>query len=367
MLSAFYPYRGGIAQFGAQLYRALENEHEVRAYTFKRQYPGLLFPGKTQFVSEGDPADEIPANRLLDSVGPWTFAKTARKIATQQPDVVISQYWMTFFAPSFARVHRKLKSTKRVSILHNVIPHEKRFFDKKANQMFLKQNDGFIVMSDKVLNDLLSLKPDAKYLRMDHPVYDQFGEKIARETALDRLGLAPDKKYLLFFGFIRDYKGLDVLLKSLLQVDSDVHLIVAGEVYGDFQKYDQLLDEHQLRDRVHCFTDYIPDEKVTDFFSAADACVLPYKSATQSGITAIAGHFEVPMIITDVGGLKESIQDGVNGLVVDKPEPELVAKSVNRFYQEQLKEHLSRGMKAWREEHSWENFASELVRFIESL
>ena len=368
LFSAFYPYRGGIAQFSAMLYRALEHEHEVEAFTFKRQYPNFLFPGKTQFVTEEDIADEIPARRDLDSVNPFTFGKSARKINEFQPDLFISQYWMTFVGPSVGTMHKRLKKgTKRITILHNVIPHEKRFFDKGANNYFLKHNEGFVVMSDAVLNDLLSLKPDAKYLRIDHPVYSQFGEKQEREAALKKLKLDPEKHYLLFFGFIRGYKGLDLLLQALAKLDDSIELIVAGEIYGSFDPYQEIIDKENLKERVHLFTDYISDDQVSDYFSASDVCMLPYKSATQSGITAIAHHFDVPIIATDVGGLKESIHHESNGLVVPTPDPEAISKAIMRYFDEDMKEAMSKQIAADKKENSWENFAQRLIEFSRTL
>ena len=367
LLSAFYPYRGGIAQFSAMLYRALEQENEVKAYTFKRQYPNFLFPGKTQFVEEGDNADQIPARRDLDTINPFTFGKTARKIKEFEPDLFISQYWMTFFGPSKGTVHKRLKGTKRITILHNVIPHEKRFFDKGANNYFLKQNEGFVVMSDAVMNDLLSLKPDAKYLRIDHPVYNQFGEKQDRNSALKKLKLNPEKKYLLFFGFIRGYKGLDLLLHALSKLDDSIELIVAGEIYGSFDPYQEIIDKDKLADRVHLFTDYISDDQVSDFFSASDVCMLPYKSATQSGITAISHHFDLPIIATDVGGLKESIHHESNGLIVPEPDPEAISKAISRYFSESMKEEMSKKIATEKLDNSWENFAEKLIEFSKTL
>lgn len=368
LFSAFYPYRGGIAQFSAMLYRALEKENEVKAFTFKRQYPNFLFPGKTQFVAEGDIADQIPAQRSLDTINPFTFGKSAREINVFQPDLFISQYWMTFFGPSTGTVHKRLtKGTKRIAILHNVIPHEKRFFDKGANNYFLKQNEGFVVMSDAVLNDLLSLKPDANYLRIDHPVYNQFGETQDRNAALKKLKLNPDKNYLLFFGFIRGYKGLDLLLQALSSLDDSIELIVAGEIYGSFDPYQEIIDKEKLSDRVHLFTDYISDDQVSDFFSASDVCLLPYKSATQSGITAIAHHFDLPIIATDVGGLKESIHHESNGLIVPEPNPEAISAAISRYFKEEMKEGMSAKIASEKKENSWENFAEKLIEFSKTL
>ena len=368
LFSAFYPYRGGIAQFSAMLYRALAEEHDVSAFTFKRQYPGFLFPGSSQYVTEDDNADAIDADRVLDSVNPLSFRSAAKRINKTKPELYIGQYWMTFFGPAMSGMQKRIsKEAKRINILHNVIPHEKRFFDKKANRMFLKQNDGFVVLSDVVLKDLLSLKPDAKYLRIDHPIYNHFGAKIERAEALKSLGLNADHKYLLFFGFIRDYKGLDLLLDALNGLPLEYHVIVAGEVYGSFDKYVSQIEAHNLKERVHLFTEYISDAEVTRYFSASDVCMLPYKSATQSGITAISHHFDLPIIATDVGGLKENTRDGETGLIVSKPDPNLISTSVLKYFDENLKDEFSQNIALKKAENSWDNFAKRIVEFSESL
>ncbi|MFT5858889.1 MAG: glycosyltransferase involved in cell wall biosynthesis [Flavobacteriaceae bacterium] len=368
LFSAFYPYRGGIAQFSAMLYRALEKEHTVNAFTFKRQYPGFLFPGSSQYVSDDDSADSIEALRVLDSVNPVTFTTAAKKINETHPRLYIGQYWMTFFGPAMAGMQKRItKSAKRISILHNVIPHEKRFFDKKANRMFLKQNDGFVVLSDVVLRDLLSLKPDAKYLRIDHPIYNQFGEGLNRAEALTKLGLDSSNNYLLFFGFIRDYKGLDLLIEALVDLPSDTHVIVAGEVYGSFEKYQKTIDSLGLNARIHLFTEYISDSEVSTYFSASDVCMLPYKGATQSGITAISHHFNLPIIATDVGGLKENTRHDETGLVVSQPDSKLIAEAVDHYFTAKLKLSFSKNIEAEKSENSWENFAQKIVEFSHSL
>ncbi len=367
LLSVFYPYRGGIAQFSAMLYRALEKEHQLKAYTFSRQYPNVLFPGTSQFVTKDDNADKIPAKRTLDSVNPFTFVKTAKEINAFDPDLFISQYWMTFFGPAIGGVQKKLKKgTKRISILHNVIPHEKRFFDNFANKSFLKHNEGFVVLSDAVLKDLLSIVPDAKYLRIDHPVYNQFGEKTERNTALESLGLDQSKKFLLFFGFIRDYKGLGLLLKALADLPDDFELIVAGEIYGSFEKYQQIINAKNLGNRVHLYNQYIPDDEVATYFSASDVCILPYRSATQSGITAIAHHFNLPIIATDVGGLKETIEHEKTGLMI-QPDVDELKNAIQLYYTENRQTLFSEEIKRNKKDNSWENFAEKVIAFAEEL
>ena len=367
LFSVFYPYRGGIAQFSAMLYRALEKEHNPEAFTFSRQYPGILFPGSSQYVLESDKADEIPAKRILDSVNPFSFRSAAKEINSSKPDLFISQYWMTFFGPSTGGLQKRLApGTKRISILHNVIPHEKRFFDNYANRSFLKHNEGFVVLSDAVLQDLLSIEPNAKYLRIDHPVYNHFGDKLERNDALGKLSLSTEKKYILFFGFIRSYKGLDLMLETLVNLPDEYELIVAGEIYGSFDPYQAIIDQSNVQARVHLYNQYIPDDEVNVYFSAADLCVLPYKSATQSGITAIAHHFDLPIVATNVGGLKETIQNGETGFVVEPNIEELGEAILNSFGGDNLV-NFSKNIAVRKLENSWENFAKKVIDFSETL
>lgn len=367
LLSTFFPFRGGIAQFNANIFRELEKTQDVKAFTFKRQYPNFLFPGETQYVTEKDQVDKIPATQVLDTVNPLTYFSTAKKIKQFGPDVLIMKYWMTFFAPSLGLVSKKLKKAKRICILDNLIPHEKRFFDTAFNNYFVKQIDGFVVMSDKVLVDLLSVKPNAAYIRIDHPLYDHFGAVKTKEVACASLGLDPSKKYVLFFGFIRDYKGLDLLIEAMKSVDESVELIVAGEVYGTFDKYQELIDRLQLRKRIHLFNQYISDSEVTDFFSAVDVCVLPYKSATQSGITAISYHFDLPVIATDVGGLKETIKHGETGLIVDAISSEAIARSISHYFERDSKSVFFSAIQKFKKENSWETFTDKMLAFIDGL
>jgi glycosyltransferase involved in cell wall biosynthesis len=369
-LSTFYPYRGGIAQFNALLYRQLEKNHELHAITFKRQYPSLLFPGKTQFVTSDDVADPIPSQRWLDTINPVSYINTARKIRSLKPDVVLTKYWMTFFAPSLGFVlSRQSRFTKRIAILDNVIPHERRFFDHAFNRYFLNRNDAFIAMTEKVKADLLSYLPEAKCLVIPHPVYNQFGPRLNREEALDALGLnqLKDKNILLFFGIIRDYKGLDVLLETLAKLDNSYHLIIAGEAYGDFMKYTRIMDQLNIRHRCHVFERYIDDHEVPHFFSASDVCMLTYKSATQSGISGISQHFELPTIATNVGGLAESILPGETGYVVADVDPIEIAKTVQTYFLENKKDIFRGNIGLENKANSWESFSKTLLDFIDTI
>jgi len=368
-LSTFYPYRGGIAQFNASLYRALEKEHQVKAFTFTRQYPEFLFPGKTQMVTEKDNADKIPAERLLDTVNPLTTGVTAKAIKKIQPDILLMKYWMPFFAPSLGAVAGKMKSkTKSIAILDNVIPHEKHFYDIPLTKYFLNRCDGFVVMSESVKKDLLSLNPDAKYILHHHPYYDHFGNKEEISTAREKLNIGKDQKVLLFFGFIRGYKGLDILLEAFKNAPSDYTLVIAGEPYEDFAKYQPALDGLKAQGKnIVDFIRYIEDHEVPILFSASDVCVLSYKSATQSGIASIAMHFDLPMIVTNVGGLPEEVENGKTGMITPEVNASSVWKSIEQYFQQNLKTIFQQNIAATKQQRSWKNLADRLVEFSKTL
>jgi len=369
-LSTFHPFRGGIAQFNARLMRELESQgHTVSPYTFTTQYPEKLFPGKTQMVTAEDVADPINAPRVVSSVGPWTWPSTANTIAKGRPDVLLMKYWMSFFGPSLGSVSGALRKrgVKAITMLDNVIPHEKRFFDTAFTRYFLKRSDGFVAMSEKVKADLLSLRPDAKVILLPHPLYDHFGAPLPMAEARRKLGIVDDRKVSLFFGFIRDYKGLDLLIDAMAKLPADHVLVIAGEPYGDMGKYHEAIARHGLKDRVVDHIRYIADQEVPMFFSAADAVVLPYKSATQSGITAIAYHFGTPVIATDVGGLKESVEHDRTGLMVPVAEPVAIAKAIAAFHASGRAPVYRARIAELREELSWKRFAAQLVAFASSL
>jgi glycosyltransferase involved in cell wall biosynthesis len=362
-LSTFYPLRGGIAQFNAALYREFEKLHEIEAITFKRQYPNMLFPGETQYVTENDTkADKIISFELLDSVNPFSWYSSARRIRDFDPDLLIMKFWMPFFGPSLGTVSgRMYNECKRIAILDNVIPHEKRFYDIPATKYFLKRTDGYIVMSEKVRDDLLSLKPDAKYRLVKHPLYDHFGEAVDKKEARAKLNLDQDKKTLLFFGFIRDYKGLDLLIDAFDKLDNNYQLVIAGEVYGSFDKYEELIQKNKNKERIHKHVKYIGDDEVPLYFSAADTCILPYKSATQSGITSISFHFELPMLATDVGGLKELIQHEKTGIIIPEASAGAISKGIEHFFNSDNTDKFKNNIRAEKAEMSWEYLAKQII------
>ena len=369
ILSCFYPYRGGIAQFNAAIYQELGKAHDVAAFNFKRQYPGFLFPGKTQYVTPEDEAFPVPSQALLDSVNPLSWLRTARAIEAWNPDLVIVRYWMPFFGPSLGYVTRRLrKRCKVISILDNVIPHERRFFDKPFSKYFLRGSSGSIVMCSEVASDLRALQPDARYRILPHPLYSHFGEKLPREEAERMLGLRPGKKNLLFFGLIREYKGLDILLEAFRDLGDDYQLVVAGEPYGSFAKYQALIDACPGRDRIRLFPEYIRDSEVKKYFSAADVTVLPYRSATQSGISSVSYHFEVPMITTGVGGLREAVEGAGTGLVAEEVSPAAVKREIERYFADpQLQARCVENIRKEKERLSWNRFCRELLGFADTL
>ena len=371
VLSCFYPLRGGIAQFNANLISELGRVHEVRAFNFTRQYPNLLFPGKTQYVTPEDEAVPVESKALLDTANPFSWGRTAREIASWKPDVLIMRYWMSWFAPSLGSVARKMpRGCRTIGILDNVIPHEPHFFDRPFTSWFLKSLDGCVTLCGEVASDLLKIRPEARYTVLPHPVYNHFGSRLEKAEAEQLLGI-PNKegsRNLLFFGLIREYKGLDILLRALRLLDSRYRLIIAGEPYGSFEKYQALIDADPDPSRIFLYPQYIRDSDVKKYFSAADLTVLPYRSATQSGISAVSNHFELPMVVTDVGGLKETIGDRGTGLVCEECTPECVAAAIERYFEEpELRESMVENIKKENERLSWNRFCKNLVEFIDSL
>jgi len=366
ILSPFYPYRGGIAQFSAMLYKTLEEEkHTVKAFNFKRLYPDLLFPGKTQYVEEGDNAIPIPNERILDSINPFSYGKTAKAIKAFKPDVLIISYWMSFFVPGYAHVaNRMRKQCKVITLIHNAIPHEPKFFDKPMASVFFKQCDGFIVMSDIVKDDLQLLRPGAKYMLNPHPLYDHFGAKISKEEARIQLNISPDKKTLLFFGLIRDYKGLDLLVDAMNNLDDSYQLLIAGETYGSFDKYQQQIENSSARSRIFVHNQYISDDKIPVFFSAADALILPYRSATQSGVVSIAYHYNLPMMATPVGDFPNSIAVPGTGIISTDISAEAISNGIMELFIPENQASFSAHIAKEKEALSWETLTRKLIEFI---
>ncbi|MES2800496.1 MAG: glycosyltransferase [Bacteroidota bacterium] len=369
IFSAFYPFRGGIAQFNAKLFRELQSKDQsVKAFTFTKQYPKILFPGQTQMVAEGDLADKIPAKRIVNPFNPFSYFSAVKKLKKSDPDVFISNYWMTFFGVCFGFLANRFpKKVVRIGLIHNLIPHEQKFFDTFLTSYYLKRHDGFIVLSEAVEKDLLKLQPTAKVVRLFHPWYDHFGVLQNQVEARQQLGLAPDKKTILFFGLIRAYKGLELLLESFSLLNDDVQLIIAGEAYEDVAKYQSIIDKSPNKERIHFHNRYIEDSKVRLYFSAADVCALPYKSATQSGITAIAFHFELPVVVTNTGDLKKTVEDIGAGLVAKSHEPEEFSALISSALEHESNQGFRNAIKNAKQLNSWSLFTDKVLSFSNDL
>ena len=354
-----YPLRGGLATYNERLARAFrEAGDEVRIVTFSLQYPDFLFPGQTQFSTEPGPTD-LAIEVSLNSVNPISWILVGRKLRAERPDLVIFRFWLPFMGPALGTVARLVRGnehTRVVAITDNVIPHEQRPGDGPLTRYFLRACDGFVTMSRSVLQDLQRLGFGRKpALYRPHPLYDNFGPIKSKEEALEALGLPATTGYLLFFGFIRAYKGLDILLEAFADarlVQLPIKLIIAGEFYEDAAPYEELIRRYQLEDRIIRAMDFIPNEQVVNYFCAADLIVQPYKNATQSGVSQIAYHFERPMLVTDVGGLAELIPGGVVGYVVP-PTAAAIADAVADFYALQREESFVVGVREEKKQFSW--------------
>lgn len=366
ILSPFYPYRGGIAQFSAMLYNELAKEHMVEAFNFSRLYPDFLFPGKTQYVEDGDNAVPIESKRTLDSINPFSYQSTVNEIERFSPDVLIIAYWMSFFVPGYAYIANRLKKKcKVITLLHNAIPHEPRFFDKPLASLLFKQCDGFIVLSDNVKKELLSLCPSARMLLNPHPLYNHFGEKEDKSSARKTLGIDEHKKTLLFFGLIRDYKGLDLLIDAMQFLDESYQLCIAGECYGSFDKYSKQIAASVHRESIYPFIRYVNDREIPRLFSAADVLVLPYRSATQSGVVSVAYHFDLPMISTNVGDFADSIALPQTGIVVPEITSGSLSSGIQTFFRPGNADVFLRHIAKEKEKLSWQKLGERLISFIQ--
>jgi glycosyltransferase involved in cell wall biosynthesis len=365
ILGTAYPYRGGLSAFNERLaYEFQSQGHEVEIYTFTHQYPNFLFPGKTQYSTEPAP-ENLKIVRKVHSYNPFNWFKVGREIARKKPDLMITKFWLPFMAPCFgtiARIVRRNKHTQLVSILDNVIPHEHRIGDKMFVRYFIRPTDGFVAMSKSVLADLRLFTADKPAVFSPHPLYDHYGERLPRETALSMLNLNPDNRYVLFFGFIRGYKGLDLLLEAFADnrlKEDGVKLIVAGEFYGDPEPYLKQIKDLQIEDRVVLCTDFIPDSEVNRYFSAADIVAQPYKTATQSGVTQIAFHFEKPMLVTNVGGLPEIVPNGKIGYVTE-PDSKQIADALCKFFEEHHQEKFEKNIVEEKQKYAWSTFTDAI-------
>lgn len=370
LLGTAWPFRGGLAVYNERLARQFEAEgHEVEIYTFTLQYPSFLFPGKTQFSSEPKPQG-LAIKRCVNSCNPFNWLRVGREIARKAPDMLVIKFWLPFMGPCFgtiAALVRRNGRTRVISILDNLIPHESRPGDRPFTWWFCRSVDGFVAMSRAVLADVDRFAVNAGKPRVfsPHPLYDNFGLPAEREGACERLGLDPDCRYLLFFGLIRDYKGLDWLIEAFARASlSGIKLIVAGEFYNDGQHYFDLAQSLGVADRIVWKTEFVPDSEVRNYFAVADLIVQPYKTATQSGVTQIAYHFEKPMLVTRVGGLAEIVPDGKVGYAVE-PNVEAITEALNDFASSPDPNRFLAGIREEKLKYSWEVMAAAVRSMIE--
>ncbi|HVN49173.1 MAG TPA: glycosyltransferase [Bacteroidota bacterium] len=371
LLGTAYPWRGGIAHYVALLAKHMQKEqHHVDVVTFRRQYPALLFPGKTQNET-GDLGIILPTESLMDSINPFNWIRVGLKLRKRNPDAVIFKYWLPFFGPCFGTICRMVKfhrKTKIIAICDNVLPHEHRPGDKIFTRYAFGVVDGYIVQSDSVEKDLTKLIAHPQYKKVAHPIYEIFGEPLSKQAARERLRLT-EEHIILFFGYVRRYKGLDVLLEAmkLVQHRQKIKLMVVGEFYDDEHSYREQAEKLELHDTVQFVSEYVSNDHVAEYFSAADCVVLPYRSATQSGIVQIAYNFNKPVIVTRVGGLAEIVPDGIAGFTVPPENPQALAEAILKFYRENCEQQFSTAVQHEKQKYSWDHVVHAIEQLIDPL
>ena len=367
-----YPFRGGIANFNEALGEAfIQKNIEAEIVSFTRQYPNFLFPGSSQYdYQKAKP--NIRITPLIHTYNPFTWFHVAKKICAMKPDLILARYWLPFLAPALGFILKRVKKKLNcpiIAITDNIIPHEKRPGDSFLTRYFIKACDGFVAMSDSVLKELSEFTSTPNKAFNPHPIYHIFGDKIERQEAIKKLNLAPEYDYALFFGFIRSYKGLDLLLKSFALIHKEipkVKLLIAGEFYEDSKAYLDIIYENQLEEKVVLHNHYIPDENVKLYFSAANLVVQPYKTATQSGVTQIAYHFDRPMIVTNVGGLPEMVKNQICGFVVN-PQPIEIASAIKEYFTKNLETEMSRNCNEEKARFAWSEMVETILKLSNAI
>ena len=368
IIGTAHPYRGGLAAFNERLALQFQAEgHQVEMYTFTLQYPSFLFPGKTQFTDAPAPKG-LSIRRRINSCNPFNWLRVGNEIGKKQPDLVVFAYWMSFMAPCFGTIARRISrnhKTRCIGLIHNMIPHEPNLLDKLFPSYFVNAMHGFTTLSQAVIADINHFDHCNKPKTWaPHPIYDHYGQLIDKNEARRQLGLAENGKYVLFFGFIRDYKGLDLLIDAFgdLQLqDMGVKLIVAGEFYGSPQPYLDRIRALDINDIIVLHNDYIPDNRVNLYFCAADIVAQPYKTATQSGVTQVAFHFEKPMLVTNVGGLAEIVPNGKIGYVVE-PNAQSIANALIDYYKEGRETAFTNGVREEKQKYNWNRMTAAVLQ-----
>lgn len=364
-----YPYRGGLATFNERLARQFQAEgHQVEVHTFTLQYPSFLFPGKTQYSTEQAPED-LNIKRSFSSCNPFSWIALGRRLRREAPDLVICCYWMAFFAPAYGticRIARRNGTTRCVALVHNMFPHEKGVLDRFFAPYFVAAQDGFVALSESVIRDIETLSPHTPKAWNPHPIYDHYGERMDKKNACLALGLDATKEYALFFGLVRAYKGLDLLLDAMGEVKDklpNLQLLIAGEFYEDEETYREQIDRLGLSERVIIRNEFIPDADLAKYFGAADLIVQPYKSATQSGVTQVAFHFEKPMLVTHVGGLGEIVHDHKMGYAVE-PEYHAIANAILDYYTENRQEPYTTYLRSEKSKYAWDKMTKAFYQLL---
>jgi len=365
-----HPLRGGLATFNQRLARQfLQQGFNCSIYSFSLQYPSFLFPGTTQYSSDPFPTD-LKIFPLINSIHPLNWLHNGRQLKNIRPDIIVVRYWLPLMGPALGTILRQVKKNKHtriIAITDNIIPHEKRPGDIPFTKYFLKPVDAFVTMSDKVMKDLRTFEPTKPAKQVLHPLYDNFGDKISKEEARKKLGIEQNDKIILFFGFIRKYKGLDLLFEAISELNKDpstpsnLKFLIAGEFYEDKKPYLDQINQLNIKDRLILKTEFIPDGDVKYYFCAADGVIQPYRNATQSGVTPLAYHFEKPMIVTNVGSLPDLVPNEKTGLVCE-PEPLPIANAVIKYFQLGENYFLPH-LRSEKEKYSW----SKLVEAITDL
>ena len=370
LIGPAYPYRGGIALHNALLYKEFYKSHIVRIVNFKRLYPEFLFPGTTQY-EESTNISQIPSERIIDSINPLSWYRAAHYLVDFAPEIVLIQFWMPFFAPCYGKVVRitkGLQQCKIIVICHNVVPHEGSKTGKLLTKYLFNKVDGFILQSHFEEKDLLELRPDARYRYNPHPIYNIFGNQLDKDEARRQLGIK-EKSVILYFGYIRKYKGIKYLIKAVPEIlkKVDLKIIFAGEFYEDKEPYLKGIKNTGREDKILLVDRFISDDEVNTYFSAADLLVLPYIHATQSGITQIALAYNLPCVVTDVGGLPEVVLDGKTGFVVPPENSEAIARAVIDFFEIADKSEMIKNIEKEKSKYSWEKMADAILGLYSEL
>ena len=373
LVGTAYPYRGGIATFNERLARQLQDEgHDVQILTFTLQYPSFLFPGKTQYSTE-QPPQGLHIHRCLNSCNPLSWLRVAYRIKREKPDILICCYWMAFFAPAYATIQRIVhqnQHTRCIALVHNMIPHEPGLIDRLFSPCFVHSADAFLALSQSVVSDIQHFdKQNKPKLSSPHPVYDHYGSRMVKEEACRQLGLNPAKRYMLFFGLVRAYKGLDLLLDAFALIRKklpDVQLLIAGEFYEQEEKYRQQIADNHLTERVIVRNEFIPDKDMPAYFGAADIIVQPYKTATQSGVTQVAFHFEKPMLVTNVGGLGEIVHHGKMGYAVP-PNAPAIAEALSDYFISDNQSAFTAYLREEKRKYGWDRLTAAILSLYHQL